>query len=160
MSRVSSSEKGYTVLLIDGKCLLCNGITRFVAKRDRTLAFRFASLQSIVGQQLLVNGHLSTEDIDTFVMVKDGQYYTKSDAALRVFRKLGGLWPLLYIFIIVPTAWRNVIYDLVAKNRYRWFGRRELCLLPSAELKERFLANGIDAGVKGEEAYEERTDLR
>lgn len=150
MDRVSSSDKEYTVLLIDGKCLLCNGITRFVAKRDRTLAFRFASLQSIVGQELLVSGHLSTEDIDTFVMVQNGHYFTKSDAALRVFRKLGRLWPLLYMFIVVPTAWRNVIYDLIANNRYRWFGKTDQCMLPSAELKERFLENGIVAVEKGE----------
>lgn len=133
------------VLLIDGQCLLCNAITRFVARRDKSMAFQFASLQSEAGQRLLIEGHLPIDDINTFVMVQGGQYYTKSDAALRVFRKLDGLWVLLYVFIVVPLAWRNLVYDFIARNRYRWLRRANVCLLPAPEVKARFLANGIQA---------------
>lgn len=148
------------VLLIDGQCLLCNRITRFVAKRDQAVAFQFAALQSGIGQQLLAEGHLPVDDINTFVMVQDGRYYTKSDAALRVFRRLGGLWPLLYVFRIVPRGWRNVIYDFVARNRYRWFGMNDACILPSQDVRSRFLENGIKAEAMEARSDEESTDLR
>lgn len=137
------------VLLIDELCLLCNAITRFVVKRDKLMAFQFASLQSEDGQRLLIEGHLPIGDINTFVMVQGGKYYTKSDAALRAFRKLDGLWVLLYVFIVVPLAWRNLVYDFIACNRYRWFRRRaNVCLLPTPEVKARFLANGIQAAER------------
>jgi predicted DCC family thiol-disulfide oxidoreductase YuxK len=142
-------KKPKDILLIDGKCLLCNGITRFVAKRDKAKAFHFASLQSRAGQQLLIEGHLPIDDLNTFVMLQDGQYFTKSEAALRMFRKLNGFWPILYMFIIVPLAWRNAIYDRIARNRFEWFGKADACLLPAAEVRERFLVNGIESAESG-----------
>lgn len=138
------------VLLVDGQCLLCNRITHFVAKRDKARAFRFAMLQSPIGQQLLVDGSFPLDDIDTFVMVQGERYYTKSDAALRVFRKLDGWWRILYLFIVVPLSWRNWVYDNIARNRYRIFGRADVCLLPTPELMERFMEQGSQADGKGE----------
>jgi predicted DCC family thiol-disulfide oxidoreductase YuxK len=145
MDRSRSGKDEPAVLLIDGQCLLCSGITRFVAARDKARAFRFAMLQSSIGVQLLIRGKLSTQDLNTFVMVHGNHYYTKSDAALRVFRKLGGWWRILYIFIIVPRAWRNLVYDLVAKNRYRWFGRNDICMRPTPDLIACFLEQGMQA---------------
>lgn len=133
------------VLLIDGQCLLCNKITHFVAKRDRSKAFQFAMLQSPIGQQLLIEGDFPLNDINTFVMVQGEKYYTKSDAALRVFRKLDGFWRILYLFIVVPQAWRNLVYDVIARNRYRMFGRADVCLLPTPELMGRFMEHGAQA---------------
>lgn len=127
------------IMLVDGHCHLCNGITKFVIKHDKASKFQFASLQSQIGQQLLAEGGLPLHDLDTFVFIRGGRYYTKSGAALRVFRQLNGLWPLLYSFIIVPVPIRNVVYDFIANNRYRWFGRSESCLLPNASLRNRFL---------------------
>lgn len=136
------------ILLIDGNCLLCNGITKFVAKRDKNLIFRFASLQSQAGQALLRAGNLPTDDIDTFVMIQDGRYYTKSDAALRVLRRLDGWWRIFYIFIAVPLNWRNRFYDFIARNRFRWFGTADACSLPTSQLINRFLENGVHAEPK------------
>ncbi len=127
------------LLLIDGECYLCHAITQFVVKRDHARRFRFASLQSKLGQQLLRIGGLSPDDMDSFVMVQDGHYYIKSDAALRVYRELGGLWALLYGGVIFPVAFRNRVYDLIARQRYQWFGKAETCLLPTAELRGRFV---------------------
>lgn len=127
------------VLLVDGHCHLCHGITRFVIRRDRAKRFRFASLQSGAGQRLLIQGGLAPSDLDTFVMIRGLRYYTKSSAALCVFRQLPGLWPLLYAFILVPVPIRDWVYDQIASRRYRWFGRTEACLLPTAELRSRFI---------------------
>ncbi|MCF2938238.1 DCC1-like thiol-disulfide oxidoreductase family protein [Paenibacillus alkaliterrae] len=139
------NEQNTAVLLIDGQCLLCSRITRFVAKRDAGMYFQFASLQSPAGRKLLMEGHLSLDDYDTFVMVQDGRYYTKSAAALRVFRKLNRLWPLLFILILVPAAWRNRVYDWIAHHRYQRFGKTDLCIMPAPDVKARFLENGIHA---------------
>jgi predicted DCC family thiol-disulfide oxidoreductase YuxK len=106
-------------------------------------------LQSSVGIQLLKKGKLSTHDFDTFVMVQNGLYYTKSDAALRVLRRLGGWWRFMFLFIVLPRAWRNAVYDFVAHNRYKWFGRTDVCMLPTPELIGRFMDNGIQADGMG-----------
>ncbi|MDQ0057965.1 thiol-disulfide oxidoreductase DCC family protein [Paenibacillus harenae] len=135
----ANKRKQPMIMLVDGHCHLCNGITKFVIKRDKAAKFQFASLQSQIGQQLLAEGGLPLHDLDTFVFICSGRYYTKSGAALRVFRQLNGLWPLLYPFIIVPAPFRNAVYDFIASNRYRWFGRSDSCLLPNASLRERFL---------------------
>lgn len=127
------------ILLIDGKCNLCHGITRFVIKRDPAAMFRFASLQSEQGQRLLRKGGLSESDLDTFVMIENGRYYKKSTAALRVCRKLGGAWSFLYVGIVVPLAIRDRVYDFIAKRRYRWFGHHESCLVPTENIRKRFM---------------------
>lgn len=149
MNGTLQRKKSQDILLIDGQCLLCNRITRFVAKRDKTKVFHFASLQSRAGRQLLIEGHLPIDDLNTFVMVQDGQYFTKSDAALRVFRKLDGFWPVLYMFIFVPLAWRNAVYDRIARNRFKWFGKADACMLPTADVRGRFLENGIEPAESG-----------
>lgn len=134
-----SVHKEPILLLIDGHCNLCHAITRFVIERDRIGRFRFASLQSEAGQYLLVKGGLPPDSLDTFVMVQDGRMYTKSGAALRVCKFLGTLWPLLYGCIVVPPFIRDAVYDWIAGSRYRWFGRADACLLPTAELRGRFV---------------------
>lgn len=144
------------VLLIDGQCLLCNKIIHFVVKRDKARAFRFAMLQSPIGKQLLVEGNFPIDDLNTFVMVQGEQYYTKSEAALRVFRRLNGWWRILYMFIVVPLAWRNWVYDIIARNRYRIFGRANVCLLPTPELMGRFIEQGAQAASTGEEITYEK----
>ncbi|MFF2089639.1 thiol-disulfide oxidoreductase DCC family protein [Paenibacillus sp. NPDC058174] len=131
---------GQITLLVDGECVLCHWITRFVTKRDTRERFRFAALQSKAGQRLLKAGGLSTEDLDTFVMIDGSRYYTKSDAALRVLRQLDGGWPLLYGAVIVPAPLRNIVYTLIAGTRYKLFGRvEESCPLPTAAMRNRSL---------------------
>jgi predicted DCC family thiol-disulfide oxidoreductase YuxK len=139
------------ILLIDGQCILCHGITRFVFRRDRRGRFRFASLQSPAGQWLLEQGGLSREDFDTFIMVDNGRYDTKSDAALRALRMLGGAWPMLYLFRFVPRPVRDRIYDFIAKRRHRWFGRM-VCLVPAPGMRERFMEEKEEVAGYGEQA--------
>ncbi|WP_240353128.1 thiol-disulfide oxidoreductase DCC family protein [Cohnella algarum] len=127
------------ILLVDGHCILCQGITRFVARHDPRARFRFASLQSRLGKRWLAERGMAADRLDTFVLIERGRHYTKADAALRVFRGLPWPWPLLYGLRIVPSGLRNAVYDWVARNRYRWFGRSEACLVPDERLKSRFL---------------------
>lgn len=127
------------ILLIDGECMLCQHITRFVIRHDRHGKFRFASLQSAAGRSLLRLYNLPADYSDTFVMLQGGKLYTRSGAALRVCRELGGAWSVLYAFIIVPRIVRDAFYNWVAKNRYRLFGKADQCLMPTAELSNRFI---------------------
>lgn len=127
------------VLLFDGVCNLCNGAVQWILLRDRKGVFQFSALQSDTGQRLLKGFGLSAEDFDTVVLVDGERIYTRSDAALEVLRRLGGGWALLYGFKIVPRVLRDAVYNWVAGNRYRWFGRQEQCMLPRPEWKGRFV---------------------
>ncbi|WP_338551395.1 DCC1-like thiol-disulfide oxidoreductase family protein [Paenibacillus sp. KS-LC4] len=131
MHASNKQQPRQALLLVDGQCQLCSNITKFVIARDQAAYFRFASLQSPAGQYVLQAHSLSTSDPDTFVMIEGGRIYTKSEAALRVLRRLNGLWPLLYGLMLVPALLRNRIYDWIAAKRYGWFGRVEYCLLPN-----------------------------
>ncbi len=127
------------VLLFDGVCNLCNGSVKFIIERDHKKLFMFASLQSEKGQEYLRKFNLPTDNFDSFVLVEGDQYYTKSTAALKVFSRFGGLWNLLKILLWIPAFLRNPFYSIVAKNRYKWFGKQESCWLPTPELQSRFL---------------------
>jgi predicted DCC family thiol-disulfide oxidoreductase YuxK len=127
------------ILLFDGICNLCNGLVRFVIKRDRAGKFKFASLQSEIGQSWLKRFGLVQVEFESFVMIRGDRYYSKSTAALKMLKELGGVWKIFYLFIIIPRAVRDFFYDLIAKSRYRIFGKRDECMIPTPELKERFL---------------------
>lgn len=127
------------VVLFDGVCNLCSASVRFVLRRDPAGRFRFASLQSEAGRELLRRHGLDPDDLHSVVLVEDGRAYTRSDAALRIARGLGGGWPLLGALRAVPRPVRDRVYGLVAANRYRWFGKQDSCMLPTPELRERFL---------------------
>ena len=131
-----------TILLFDGVCNLCNGVVLFVIDRDRAARVRFAPLQSEVARQLLDEQGLVLPpgDPDSVVLLDGGRAYTRSDAALRLAWHLDGAWPLLAIFLLVPRVVRDAAYRLVARYRYRWFGRTETCRVPTPALRERFLA--------------------
>ena len=126
------------IILFDGVCNFCNGSVQFIIKRDQNKYFKFASLQSEVGAKLLMEYGVNSS-IDSFVLIEDGKLYTKSEAALLVCRSLNGLWKWGYAFRIIPLPIRNWIYEMIAKNRYRWFGKRDSCMIPSKEDQERFL---------------------
>jgi predicted DCC family thiol-disulfide oxidoreductase YuxK len=128
------------VIFFDGVCNLCTGSVQFVIKHDPQHYFRFASLQSESGQVFLQQNGLSADTFDSFILWEDGKYYTESTAALRVARKLNGLWPMLYAFILLPAFIRNPVYRLIARNRYRWFGKKETCWVPTAEWKRLFIS--------------------
>jgi predicted DCC family thiol-disulfide oxidoreductase YuxK len=130
---------GPSTILFDGVCNLCNGAVQFIIRHDPKGHFRFAAQQSDAGQAFLQELHISAEGIDTIILIEGHQYYTQSTAALRIARHLSGFWPVLYASIIVPPFLRNGIYAYIARNRYRWFGRKDQCMLPTAEIKNRFL---------------------
>lgn len=127
------------IVLFDGVCNLCTGSVLFILKRDKKDYFRFVSLQSEAAQKLLA-GTTLTQDLDTFVLVENGVIYNRSTAALRVARKLSGLWPLLYVFIIVPKFIRDGVYRFISANRYKWFGKKDSCMIPTPELRQKFIA--------------------
>lgn len=139
----NESEQQGSILLIDGVCHLCQNITRYVVEHDRERRFSFAALQSSAGKRLLRVGGFSETEWDSFVLVENGRYYTKSGAALRVMKGLGGWRSALYGLIVIPAPIRDEIYRWIAKNRYRWFGRSEVCLMPTKEVLSRFLKDGI-----------------
>jgi predicted DCC family thiol-disulfide oxidoreductase YuxK len=112
---------------------------QFVLKHDKQKIFRFASLQSKAGQTLLKKYNLSETNYNSFVLIKDGKPYLKSTAALIVAKDLKGLIKILYAFIIVPAFIRNAVYNVIAKNRYKWFGKKESCMMPTVDLQNRFL---------------------
>jgi predicted DCC family thiol-disulfide oxidoreductase YuxK len=127
------------IVLFDGDCNFCDASVQFIIQRDSKGYFNYTSLQSDVGQKLLKE-HNIPEDLDSFMLIEDGQAYTKSAAALQVARHLDGAWKLLYAFIVVPAPLRNLIYDYIAANRYKWFGKKDdHCMLPSPEVRQRFL---------------------
>lgn len=127
------------VVLFDGVCNLCNGAVNMLIDRDKKNVFRFASLQSAYGQQVVAKHHLQGEYLNTILLVEGDKVYERSTAVLRVFKHLGGLYGLLYFFIVVPVFIRNAVYNFVARNRYRWFGKRDVCRVPTPELKAKFL---------------------
>ena len=133
-------EDGKKIILFDGVCNLCNGVVQFIIKRDKKDVFRYAALQSAIGQQLVEERNIDTAKVDSIILVEPGlAYYIKSDAALEITGDLGGLWPLFKVFKWVPTSLRNWLYDTIARNRYRWFGRQDQCMIPTPELQSKFL---------------------
>ncbi|WP_207433894.1 thiol-disulfide oxidoreductase DCC family protein [Sabulibacter ruber] len=128
-----------TTVLFDGVCNLCNGFVQFVINHDPEGYFHFTSLQSEMGQKVLKAHGLPTEQFKTVLLLENGKLYSRSTAALRIVRRLNGGWSLLYAFLLVPTFLRDPLYDWVSRNRYKWFGQQESCMLPTPELKARFL---------------------
>jgi len=127
------------IVLFDGVCNLCNAVVKFIIRHDKKAVFSFASLQSEEGQLLLKQNDLSPDSFDSFIYVENGKIRQKSAAALYLAKRLDGLWPLLYAGIIIPRPLRDFIYKKIADNRYRLMGRSETCMIPTPELKQRFL---------------------
>jgi len=127
-----------SIVLFDGVCNFCNGAVNFIISHDPDKIFRFAPLQSEIGQELQ-GKHGIGNDIDSIVLVENDKAYTYSTAGLRVARTMGGIWSLAYVFIVVPAPIRDFFYRTFAKNRYRLFGKQDACMLPTPDIRERFL---------------------
>lgn len=127
------------VVLFDGVCNLCNSSVNFLIDRDLDGTFLFASLQSGFGQQVLASEHLDKDDLKSIILISGGRVYTRSSAILRIARRMRAGWPLLFALISVPRVIRDGLYDFVARRRYRWFGKRASCRVPTPELRSRFL---------------------
>ena len=131
--------KGKSLVLFDGVCNLCNGAVDFIVRHDTQGNFMFASLQSELGQQLLDHYNLPKDEYESMVLLKQGKVYQKSNAALEIAAGLPGAWSLMRVFKLVPTPLLNALYSFIAINRYRFFGKKETCRLPTPEERSRFL---------------------
>jgi len=127
------------IVFFDGVCNLCNKAVAFTLKRDRKKRFLFGSLQGKTGQEYLRKYHLSTDQYHSFMLIEGNVLYTRSTAVLRTLKHLGRGWQLLYVFIYVPQPIRDGLYKLIASNRYKLFGKKDTCRIPTAEEKESFL---------------------
>lgn len=127
------------IILFDGVCNFCNGSINFIIERDKENYFKFAPLQSETGEKLLAEYGIDKTITDSVVLIEDGKAYTRTTAALRIARKLSGAWQWFYGFIIVPTFIRDIFYKLFAKYRYKMFGKQEACMMPTPEIRQKFL---------------------
>jgi len=131
--------EGHAIVLFDGVCNLCNGSINFVIDHDPEGFFKFASLQSDEAGALLAKHHLSTNYVDSIILVSEGIVFARSDAILNIAKHLPGAWSLLWGFKVIPRRFRDLVYDWIARNRYKWFGKRDFCRVPTPELRARFL---------------------
>ena len=127
------------VILFDGVCNFCNSSINFVMDRDPSGFFKFGALESEEGIALLKKAGYQSEYLDSVLLLQDGHVYRDSEAALRITRKMTGLWPLMFGFIIVPRVIRDAVYNWIARNRYRWFGKMDSCRMPTPEIRSRFI---------------------
>ena len=133
------NNAGKSVLLFDGYCNLCSGSVVFILKRERKDTFRFASLQSAFAQNLLEEYRINGEAPDSIILIENNKVYYQSTAALRIVKQLKWPWPLIYGLIIIPRFIRDPVYGFIARNRYKWFGKREQCFMPGKDMSYKFL---------------------
>jgi len=134
-----SEHQQHKIILFDGVCNLCNSSVNFVIRKDKKDQFRFAALQSDIGKIYTSKFNIDSTETDSILLIDDDKVYIKSTAALYITKSLSGGYPLLFGFIILPSIIRNWVYDVVARNRYKWYGKKETCMIPTPELKEKFL---------------------
>lgn len=135
----SAADRKPDIVLFDGVCNLCTASVQFVIRRDSRKRLRFASLQSPAARKLLGAHQANEAQLDSMILIADGRLYRRSGAALRIARRLDGLWPLLSVLLLIPRPVRDAVYDWLGRRRYRMFGRRELCWVPSPHMADRFL---------------------
>jgi len=131
---------GKSIILFDGVCNLCNSSVNFIIKHDKKEHFLFASLQSDAAKEILLQFNSKIIELNSIALIEGGKVYEKSTAALNITKHLSNFYYLLYYFIVIPVFIRDRIYNFIAKNRYKWYGKRESCMIPSLELKNRFLS--------------------
>ena len=126
------------VVLFDGVCKLCNGSVNFIVNRDRKAKLKLAPLQSDYGRQVMLSHELNTVGMDSILLLEETRLTSKSTAIIRISKYLDGLWPLCMVFLLIPRFIRDFVYDIIANNRYRWFGKYDTCRLPDPEFEDRF----------------------
>ena len=126
------------IILFDGECNFCDASVQFIIKRDPHGYFRFAALQSEVGEDLKKK-HLIADKMDSVIVIDNNTVYDSSDAALAICRHLNGIWKGFYLLKVLPKPFRNSVYKIIAKNRYKWFGKKDSCTIPTPDIRNRFL---------------------
>lgn len=133
-------ENDKKIILFDGVCNLCNGAVQFIIKRDQKDVFRYASLQSDIGKELTAERNIDTSKLDSMILIEPGvAFYTKSDAVLEIGRSLRNYSLISNLCLSIPKGLRNIVYDFMAKNRYSWFGKKTECMIPTPEMRAKFL---------------------
>ncbi len=133
-------DKGKKIVLFDGVCNLCNGFIQFIIQRDKGDTFRYAALQSEIGQKLILERGIDPQKMDSVLLIEPGiAYFIKSDAALQIGQSLKGYRTLSKLLYLIPSNLRNIVYDYVGRNRYKWYGKKTECMVPTPELKAKFL---------------------
>lgn len=128
------------IILFDGVCNLCNSSVQFAIKRDEHDIFRYAAIQSETGKKLLAERNIDTDEIDSIILIEPNiAYYTKSTAALEIGKDLRGVRTVSSILLWLPESFRNIVYDFIAANRYKWYGKKDACMIPTEELKSKFI---------------------
>ena len=128
-----------SIILFDGICNLCNASVRFILKRDQTKKFLFASLQSDAAKEILLQQPSKKNNLDTIILIDNGKIYERSTAAIKIGTKLGWMFKWVYVGYLLPVKVRDALYNWIAKNRYKWFGKRENCFIPTEKEKSKFL---------------------
>lgn len=137
---MNNLPKDKKIILFDGVCNLCDSAVQFIIKHDKKDVFRFVALQSELGQEILKHIGIADKNIDSIILYEPGiAYYYKSSAALEIAKSLGGFFYFGTIFRIIPTGISNQLYDYIAKNRYKWYGKKESCMIPTTEMEAKFL---------------------
>lgn len=139
LSSIFADMNQHPIILFDGVCNFCNSMVNFIIRQDKKNIFRFAALQSGTGQELLKQHKIDWKANDSFVVIESGRAYQKSDAALKLYNQLPWYWKWSQIFWIVPKFLRDAVYNFIAKNRYSWFGKKNECIIPTPEIKAKFL---------------------
>ncbi|MDY7393813.1 thiol-disulfide oxidoreductase DCC family protein [Aureibaculum sp. 2210JD6-5] len=128
-----------SIVLFDGVCNLCNNVVQFIIEHDKNKHFLFASLQSDAAQDILLHFNKKNSDFDSVVLIENEKIFEKSSATLKIAKRLSGIWKYSYALIIIPKFIRDFFYTIISQNRYKWFGKKEDCMMPTAALKARFL---------------------
>jgi predicted DCC family thiol-disulfide oxidoreductase YuxK len=136
---IKQIQSGKSIILFDGICNFCNSSVNFIIDKDISDNFRFAPIQSDEGIFLIKRLEIDIIKNDSLILIEGNSFYLRSSAALRIAKKLKGLWRLTYIFIIIPPFIRDIAYNIIAKYRYKWFGKREACRIPTTEERAKFL---------------------
>lgn len=132
--------KDKKIILFDGVCNLCDATVQFIIKRDKKDIFRFVPIQSVLGQQIIGHIGIDTTKTDSIILYEPGNaYYYKAEAALKIAKRLGGIYTLLGAFSILPKWLSNKVYDYIARNRYKWYGKKNECMIPTPEMRAKFL---------------------
>lgn len=137
---MSDSNTNFSIILFDGVCNFCNSSVNKIIRHDKKNRFKFAALQSEIGKKLLKKYPIDSSKIDSIILIENNTAFIKSTAILKISKHMSGLYPLAYGFMIIPAFIRNIVYDFIAKNRYKWWGKKDNCMIPTQEVKSKFIA--------------------